>query len=342
MQTFAAVQVFDEALGFPHRAFCSIHIGGTNGKGSVATKIAAALQRQGYKVGLYTSPHIFTFHERIQVNGTLISEEAIERILPRLFSLAEERNLSLSFFDLATALGFVYFVEQKVDFAVIEVGLGGRLDATNVIHPLLSVITSIDLEHTQLLGKTLEEVAREKGGIIKPGAPLIAGPRAAPFFSGSIAAPDPQGRFYDEENRATARAALEKLQELVPLSDEAIAEGLKKRPLCRFQVEGDVIFDAAHNPAAFVRLKEALELHFPARRFPFYLAFSKEKDWKACLEVIAPLASQMTFVRLVGERFVAPEVLSDAYPGSQIVEALPKPVKEGVVCGSFYLMSTAR
>ena len=163
----------DEHLGHPHRSYRTIHVAGTNGKGSCSHTIAAILQSAGYKVGLYTSPHLVDFRERIRVNGQMISEDYVVRFV------AEQRPffepLQPSFFEVTTAMAFKYFEEQCVDIAVIEVGLGGRLDCTNIITPILSVITNISFDHTQFLGHTLAAIAAEKAGIIKAGVPVIIG-----------------------------------------------------------------------------------------------------------------------------------------------------------------------
>lgn len=163
----------DKHFGHPHRQFKTIHVAGTNGKGSCSHTIAAILQAAGYRVGLYTSPHLVDFRERIRVNGECISERYVVDFVE------EERNffepLHPSFFELTTALAFKYFAEAKVDIAVIEVGLGGRLDCTNIITPILSVITNISLDHTQFLGDTLQKIAGEKAGIIKPNVPVVIG-----------------------------------------------------------------------------------------------------------------------------------------------------------------------
>ena len=163
----------DEHLGHPHRSYRTIHVAGTNGQGSCSHTIAAILQSAGYKVGLYTSPHLVDFRERIRVNGQMISEDYVVRFV------AEQRPffepLQPSFFEVTTAMAFKYFEEQRVDIAVIEVGLGGRLDCTNIINPILSVITNISFDHTQFLGHTLAAIAAEKAGIIKAGVPVIVG-----------------------------------------------------------------------------------------------------------------------------------------------------------------------
>jgi dihydrofolate synthase/folylpolyglutamate synthase len=167
----ATMYALDEILDYPHTAYQTIHVAGTNGKGSVCHTIAAILQQAGYKVGLYTSPHLRDFSERIRVNGIPVDKQYVIDFINRHKALIEE--LHPSFFEVATIMAFDYFRQEKVDFAVIETGLGGRLDSTNIITPVLSIITSIALDHTDLLGDTYEKIAREKAGIIKPGVPVV-------------------------------------------------------------------------------------------------------------------------------------------------------------------------
>ena len=176
-------ETLDKHFGHPHRQFKSIHVAGTNGKGSCSHTLAAILQSEGYKVGLFTSPHLVDFRERIRVNGECISEQYIIDFVEKERRFFEP--LHPSFFELTTALAFKYFAEQKVDIAIIEVGLGGRLDSTNIITPILSIITNISKDHTQFLGNTLTDIAGEKAGIIKPGVPVIIGedlPETRPVF----------------------------------------------------------------------------------------------------------------------------------------------------------------
>ncbi|MBR3896173.1 MAG: bifunctional folylpolyglutamate synthase/dihydrofolate synthase [Bacteroidaceae bacterium] len=165
--------LLDEHFGHPHRNFRTIHVGGTNGKGSCSHTLAAILQSAGYKVGLYTSPHLVDFRERIRINGEMVSEEYVIRFVEEHRAFFEP--LHPSFFELATAMAFNYFAESRVDVAVIEVGLGGRLDCTNIITPDLSIITNISPDHTQFLGNTLAQIAGEKAGIIKEGIPVVIG-----------------------------------------------------------------------------------------------------------------------------------------------------------------------
>ncbi len=165
----------DELYGHPHRKFKTIHVAGTNGKGSVSHMLAAILQSAGYKTGLYTSPHLKDFRERIRVNGKMIAEEKVVRWVENYRTNNELWKIEPSFFELTVALALDYFAEQEVDFAVLEVGLGGRLDSTNIVTPELSVITNIGLDHTNLLGDTIEKIAAEKAGIIKKEVPVVIG-----------------------------------------------------------------------------------------------------------------------------------------------------------------------
>lgn len=163
----------DEATGKPHLSFRSIHIAGTNGKGSVSHMLASVLQEAGLKTGLYTSPHLLDFRERIRINGQAIPEEEVTGFVERYQEII--REITPSFFEMTVAMAFDYFSRQVVDVAVIETGMGGRLDSTNILSPVLSIITNISLDHTEFLGSDLPSIAREKGGIIKEGIPLVLG-----------------------------------------------------------------------------------------------------------------------------------------------------------------------
>lgn len=167
-----------EAVGNPHRGFPSVHIAGTKGKGSTAALIESCLRTAGYRTALYTSPHLHTFRERISVAGEKIARHEVVALVDELRPLVE-RMPGLTTFEVITTMGFLHFARSAVDMAVVEVGLGGRLDATNVLSPEVAVITSISLDHTYLLGDTLGEIAREKGGIIKPGIPTVSAPQRA-------------------------------------------------------------------------------------------------------------------------------------------------------------------
>lgn len=240
----------DEHFGHPHQKYKTIHIAGTNGKGSCSHTLAAILQSQGYKVGLYTSPHLVDFRERIRVNGECVPEQYVIDFVEENRAFFEP--LYPSFFELTTAMALKYFAEQKVDYAVIEVGLGGRLDCTNIITPILSIITNISFDHTQFLGNTLAEIAGEKAGIIKPGVPVVIGeylPETRPVFENKAKEEKAPILFaqdfdtnhlessetcdvdmelkgsYQERNKKTILAALHILRQKLAISDEAIREG---------------------------------------------------------------------------------------------------------------------
>lgn len=267
----------DEHFGHPHRQYTTIHIAGTNGKGSCSHTIAAILQSQGYKVGLYTSPHLVDFRERIRVNGECLPEQYVIDFVEENRAFFEP--LHPSFFELTTAMAFKYFAEQKVDYAVIEVGLGGRLDCTNIITPVLSVITNISFDHTQFLGNTLAEIAGEKAGIIKPDVPVVigeyieetrpvfekvAGERHSPILFAqdediSMNVDMELKGSYQERNRKTILAALKVLRQTMTISDEAIRNGFGH--VCeltglrgRWEKLGEaplVICDTGHNLAGW-------------------------------------------------------------------------------------------
>ena len=200
----------DNHLGNPHRKFRTIHVAGTNGKGSTSHTLAAILQESGYKVGLYTSPHLIDFRERMRVNGIPASKEYVIDFVEKHKSFFEP--LQPSFFELTTAMAFNYFAEQEVDIAVIEVGLGGRLDCTNIITPELCIITNISLDHTQFLGSTLQEIASEKAGIIKNGIPVVIGettPETKEVFANKTKECNAPVTFAEEEALLTVATPVE-------------------------------------------------------------------------------------------------------------------------------------
>ncbi len=204
-----------EALGNPHLKFKSIHVAGTNGKGSTSHMLAAIMQTAGYKTGLYTSPHLHDFRERIKVNGALCEEEFVVAFTQKIIPLIEE--IQPSFFEITVAMAFAYFAEQKVDIAIIEVGLGGRLDSTNIIYPEISVITNIGWDHMNMLGNTLPEIASEKAGIIKPNVPVVIGEynsETKPVFIAKANVEKAPIYFAQEQYEVTKHASKEKFLEV--------------------------------------------------------------------------------------------------------------------------------
>lgn len=195
----------DQMFDYPHRAFKTIHVAGTNGKGSVSHMLASVLQEAGYKTGLYTSPHLKDFRERIRVNGKMISEEAVVQFTEKYLQKNEFERLEPSFFELTVSMAFDYFRAMQVDVAVIEVGLGGRLDSTNIITPEVSVITNISFDHMALLGDTLPKIAAEKAGIIKKDVPVVVGessPETSLVFEQFAEKLQTKLAFADQEYRA--------------------------------------------------------------------------------------------------------------------------------------------
>ena len=263
-------------LGHPERGYPTIHIAGTNGKGSVAFKIAEALRLGGYRVGLYTSPHLFSYRERIAINGKRIAQSEVERGLERLLPLFETPH----FFEVMTFLAFCYFAEQGVDIAVIETGLGGRLDPTNILRPLLTVITTIGVDHTEVLGESIEQIACEKGGIIKSRTPLVLG-RDAMLEKIRNIAEKKQAPVYPVNaggNRAIAMRALELIYPSFSLKPDALREGVSRRPPFRFQRVGPrLILDVAHNASGFFYLFHKLSRFFPGRAVSLLLSLSRGK-----------------------------------------------------------------
>ena len=268
--------ILSKELDFPEKKFKSIHVGGTNGKGSTSHMLASILQEAGYKVGLYTSPHLKNFTERIRINGDEIPKEKVILFIEKHKEFLEKQKLS--FFEMTVGLAFDYFASEKVDIAIIEVGLGGRLDSTNIINPEVSVITNIGLDHTQFLGETLPEIAFEKAGIIKKLVPVIIGEEQETVKSVFVAkakiekvaicfASDDNGIYntdllgdYQKKNTKTAVVAVKKLKGF-QVSEENIKKGLlnvvKNTNLKgRWQIlqkKPKVICDTAHN-------KEGLEI----------------------------------------------------------------------------------
>jgi len=296
-------------LGNPQEKFPTIHIAGTNGKGSSSHAIASVLQEAGYKVGLYTSPHLKDFRERIKINGENIPQEAVTRFVKDNKDFMEGENLS--FFEVTVGMAFDYFSQQKVDIAVIEVGLGGRLDSTNIITPIVSLITNIGKDHTEILGNTLPEIAKEKAGIIKPYIPVviseyhketapvfeqIAKERKAPiYFANTLETSytmDLKGD-YQSKNIKGILQTLRILQEKGwHITEENIQQGLSHivrntHLMGRWQVLGDtpkVVCDTAHNAHGFTERFSLLEKEKYAT-LRMVIGFVKEKD----LEAILPL-----------------------------------------------------
>lgn len=315
----------DAYYGHPHRQYRTIHVGGTNGKGSVCHTLAAILQAQGYRVGLYTSPHLVDFRERIRVNGKMISKQRVIRFVAELKASLRGGELKggYSFFELATALAFLYFAEQKVDFAVIEVGLGGRLDCTNIITPVLSVITNISFDHVQFLGDTLPKIASEKAGIIKHGVPAVVGENINPevkavfankakevgtaiTFAEDDSTPLPlDGETFEralqglcqEKNTKTILTAVHVLRHQdIDISDEAVRRGFREVTtltglMGRWQTIKEkplTICDTAHNKGGLEYIFRHLAT-LPHRKLHLVFGMVSDKDVDSVLTLLKTL-----------------------------------------------------
>ena len=308
-------RALDAHFRHPHEHFRSLHIAGTNGKGSCSHTLAAILQSAGYRVGLYTSPHLVDFRERIRVNGQPISEDYVIRFVEEERAFFEP--LSPSFFELTTAMAFKYFADEKVDVAVVEVGLGGRLDCTNIIHPDLCIITNISLDHTQFLGHTLAQIAGEKAGIIKPGIPVVIGettPETRPVFcqkaqeeGAPIHWAEEEGHendypglsfelkgLYQEKNRRTLLTALPILKEIgYRLTENDIRQGFAHVVeltglMGRWQKLQDsptLICDTGHNTGGIAYIAQQLRAQ-PCHRLHIVLGMVNDKDIRGVLALL--------------------------------------------------------
>lgn len=343
-------------LGNPQEAYPVALVGGTNGKGTVARALAAILEEAGLKVGLYTSPHLVDFRERLAVGGEPVSQDQLHRLLEEVRPHAEA--VGASFFEATTALALLHFARQGVEFAVLEVGLGGRLDATNAAEPMLSIVTNIGHDHLEVLGPTLRDVAREKAGIFRPGVPALTAARGEglwelraqaaalgtplwvlgeAFALGEVA-PSSRGlaftlflrgeerRFHtpllgphQAENLALAAVG----GRLLGAGWEAVAGGLARAThpgrLERIPLEGkELLLDGAHNPEGAWALREALGFHglLPAA---LVLAFTRGKDLAAMAEALRGLGP-VVLTRYHSPRSEDPRALLPLFPGALVEE----------------------
>ena len=300
-----------EHLGHPEMVFPSIHVGGTNGKGSVCTLLYEALTAAGYRVGLYTSPHLVDVRERMIVANRPITRDAFSHWAAQLFPMVEAEDAS--FFEVTTAIALADFAARHVDVAVIEVGLGGRLDATNVVEPLVSAVTSIALDHADYLGDSLEQIAEEKAGIAKAGVPLVIGEtdphivevlvRAALRVEAEPVVLPPTALWegdlalvgaHQRRNAAIARAILVQLPTNLRPEPQFVAHAFKRASIPgRADQRGKWLFDVAHNPAsikALVALLPDLALRRPLHAV---VGFLSDKHWEESLALLRPVVDRL-------------------------------------------------
>jgi dihydrofolate synthase/folylpolyglutamate synthase len=370
-----------DALGHPERRQPVLHVGGTNGKGSTCAMAAAALGEAGLAVGLYTSPHLVRFNERIAVRGEPIADAAlaaavddVRRACP--WHEAGGEGDRLTYFEFATLAGLVHFARAGVDVAVVEVGLGGRFDATNAIRPAATAVARIGLDHTQLLGDTIEQIAFEKAGIFKAGIPAVvhahqppgaletlraeALRRGAPFsvapaaWEGPVALRGPHQR----GNAALAAAAVRALRPAgLPVTEEAIARGIARaRWPGRLEEVGGVLLDGAHNPDGAAALAAALPALHPGAPVELVFGVLSDKDHAGMLRALAPVARRLHLVAPASPRARAPAALvadvraaggnADVHPdlAAALACARAAAADGAVICvaGSLYLVGEAR
>lgn len=339
--------------GSPHSRFPSLHIAGTNGKGSTAALLHAVLRAAGYRVGLYTSPHLLDFCERIRLGDGWIRQQDVVDGVAWIRSRLGPAQLELTPFELMTLLAFVAFARAEVDIAVVEVGLGGRLDATNVLSPLVTTITQIGLDHQAYLGSDLARIAAEKGGIIKPGVPVVVGRmeadsqavlidiarrRGSPslVYGRDFWADAGSGHFgyrgrarqyenlplglagaFQVDNAAAALASLECLTADFPVSGAQLCHGLRQVVWPgRFQIVSDqplVILDGAHNPYAVAALVSALPEVLGERRVRLLFGVMGDKDWPSMVPPLARIAHQAVVTRVRNPRAADPQVVATAF-----------------------------
>nr|WP_299175684.1 folylpolyglutamate synthase/dihydrofolate synthase family protein [uncultured Allomuricauda sp.] len=313
------ILVFSEELGNPHKKFKSVHVAGTNGKGSSSHMLASILQEAGYKVGLYTSPHLKDFRERIKINGNSVPEAFVNKFI-QIHRNFLELN-ALSFFEMTVGMAFSYFANEKVDIAIIEVGLGGRLDSTNIITPEVSLITNIGLDHTQILGDTLEKIALEKAGIIKKGVPVVISetqPETEGIFKIIAAQKGSEIVFadqlthndhetdllgsYQKKNMKGVMGAIAQLKNF-EIKENHISTGLQNCVkntgiLGRWQILGEnptIVCDAAHNKEGLqIVLKQIAE--YKPQKVHFVLGFVNDKSLDEVLRLF-PKQAEYYFVK---------------------------------------------
>ncbi len=346
-----------DLLGNPQEKLKCIHVAGTNGKGSVCAIIASILTEAGMKTGLYTSPHIFEYTERIKINGCEISKDDFAKYIFEICEIADKNDIHLTEFEILTAVMFKYFSDNNVEVVVLETGLGGRFDATNVIkRNLCSIITHIDLDHTDRLGNTRSKIAFEKAGIIKPDCPVLT---CEGYEEIKDRADECNSLFVmvapyedtanlslkgtcQQENLSLALAAVRLLFPKFPQS--VIQDGIKsvKHP-CRFQVcDNNLIIDASHNPNGAMALRESLDFYYPDKKRCFVFGCLKNKDYKKMMEILFEKRDEIYFYHFNNKNSCTVDELQEVceFPSKQFtsLEELPDDYLK-IVCGSFYMLN---
>ena len=355
------IEKFLDLIGSPHKNMKYIHVAGTNGKGSVCSILNACLREAGYNVGLYTSPHIFDYTERIKFNNVPISKEDFADFVFSISKLAEKHNIHLTDFEILTVVMFQYFSSKNPDIVILETGLGGRLDATNVVlDNICSVITKIDFDHTERLGNTLEEIAFEKSGIIKPNCPVVTSQdyksinnarennnslKLGLYNSNLLLDFLALKGDYQKDNLDLAYSVIKNC--FPNITDAVIKQALPKvRHIGRFDYyeAKNVLFDGAHNPSGIIQLKLSLDSMFPKtkvqRRFIF--GCLKNKDYKNMVNNLFEDDDEIYFYNFDEGRSCNFDDFSAVckYPSSEfLMKNLVLDDKLTIICGSLYMLS---
>lgn len=341
-----------------------IHVAGTNGKGSVCAMLSAILRVNGLKVGLFTSPHVFEYTERIKINDIEIEKETFAKRVINIVELAQKNDIHLTEFEILTVAAFDYFAQNNVDIVILETGLGGRLDATNVIeNNICSIITHIDFDHTERLGDTIEKITYEKAGIIKSACPVIINKKnkgisvikkIAKEKKSQVLAIDSRADFptenpplkgvYQKENFSLVLKAIEVLNKSgFDIPPENIKTGLEnvKHP-CRFEYlkEQNILIDGAHNPNGTKALRESLDYYFPNQKFRFIFGCLNNKDYPQMMKNLFTPKDSIYFYSFDNKNSCTYEELSRVYElNSKPFSAFEKDDNVlTVICGSFYMI----
>ena len=352
-----------ELLGNPQDELKYIHVAGTNGKGSVCAMLESILREAGYKTGLYTSPHIFEYTERIKICGEEVSKKDFGELFEEVFSITEKENIHLTEFEIITAMMFLYFKRNGVDIVILETGMGGRFDATNVIKEnLCSIITQIDFDHTDRLGKTIDEIAFEKAGIIKPNCPVITSMGHEPLRDKAdevdsmfvLTSPFAQQDFVEAlalkglhqvENLALVITAINYL--FREIDEKTIKLGLSKvKNPYRFEYFEDknLIVDTSHNPNGIKALKENLDYFFPNQKRRFVFGCLKNKDYEKMMSLLFEEGDEVYLNEFDYSNACSYEELeakcplkAQKYEGQALTDD-----KLNIICGSFYMIGNLK
>lgn len=359
------VQEILKLLGNPEKNLKFIHVAGTNGKGSVCAILSSILAQSGLKTGLFTSPHVFEYTERIKINNTEIDKETFANELINVVDLAERNSIHLTEFEILTVLAFIIFAQNNVEIVVLETGLGGRLDATNVIEKnICSIITHIALDHTERLGDTIEKIAFEKAGIIKNNCPVIMGSKnlganvikqvandknAPTYFADDKAIDENLSDAlslkgsYQKENLALALKAIEVLKTAgFKITEKDVLKGLSNvTHHCRFEYLKDqnILIDGAHNPNGIIALRESLDKNFANKKIKFIFGCLRNKDYKVMMKNLFRPEDEIYFYHFGNPNSCEYDELAEKceYQSKPFFE-YKKDATLTVICGSFYMI----